>query len=76
MRLPEEWVAIWEESVREQGPAWAARYGEQSLRAAMFIMGDLTSADADEPLELPPVPGYWPPPDDGEATTVTEPEGR
>ncbi len=62
MRLPEEWVDIWAESVREQGTAWAARYGEESLKAAMYLMGDLSDEEAGEPLELPDVPGYWPPP--------------
>ena len=67
MKLPDEWVPIWEESVREQGAAWAARYGEESMKAAMFVMGDLLDEDPDEPLELPPVPGYWPPPSDADA---------
>ncbi len=39
-QMPEPWHSIHEKVVGEMGQEWADRWGEASLRAAAFVMGD------------------------------------
>ncbi len=45
--IPEPWKTIHEKVIAEQGPEWAEKYGEASLRAAMFVMGDTLPEEPD-----------------------------
>jgi hypothetical protein len=55
VEVPEDWREVWFE-MREEDPGWAARYGEESLKAAMAQLGDLPSECYDEPLTIDGVP--------------------
>jgi hypothetical protein len=44
-RLPEPWQEIYDTMCAEKGPEWAEKYGESSIRAAMFAMGDALPED-------------------------------
>lgn len=69
LTVAEPWKSIHAKVCAERGPEWTARYGDESLKAAMAVMGDLPaeemSAEAVEAIsEEGPVPGGTPASDD------------
>jgi hypothetical protein len=56
VEVPLDWVDVWFDMKRTHSPTWVARYGEESLKAAMWQLGDLPHGCEDEPLTIEGVP--------------------